>query len=140
MLNKISRLKNPAVISLFSGLWLTGCMSTAAMPEKATLNHNTVQQITTVADHNFPIKVVKDIAYGEDSRQRLDIYSPGDGNNHPVMIFAYGGAWHFGNRHEFAFIGKQFAKAGYTTVVIDYRHAPKHLYPDYVEDTATSMG
>ena len=86
------------------------------------------------------IKTIKNIAYGTDARQQLDIYTPADGQRHPVLIFVYGGSWQHGKRQTYGFVGKQFAKSGYTTVVVDYRLAPANVFPDYVLDTASAMG
>ncbi|HAR75637.1 MAG TPA: alpha/beta hydrolase, partial [Psychrobacter sp.] len=39
----------------------------------------------------------------------------------------------------YAFVGQSLAQAGYVTAVINYRKAPEHVYPDYVEDTAQAI-
>lgn len=82
-----------------------------------------------------------DLAYGADVRQKLDIYQPNRplGAPSPVVIFVYGGSWQNGSKAGYGFIGKSLAQAGYTTVVIDYRLAPKHLYPAFVQDTADAI-
>ena len=116
---------------------MMGNQSTSPAQPASTLS-TTATNTPTMTTHG--IKVTKDIAYGQDARQRLDIYTPADGQRHPVLVFVYGGSWQSGKRQTYAFVGKQFAKAGYTTVVIDYRLAPTHVFPDYVLDTANAMG
>ena len=84
--------------------------------------------------------IVRDVAYGSHERQKLDIYRPDRQGNHPVIIFVYGGSWQSGDRAGYAFAGRSFARAGYTTVVMDYRLAPQHRYPAFVQDTASALG
>lgn len=85
-----------------------------------------------------------DLAYGQLPRQNLDIYMPvanqaSKAPLKPVIVFVYGGAWTVGNKDDYLFVGESFAKAGYVTVVINYRLAPAHKYPEYVQDTALAL-
>ena len=47
-------------------------------------------------------KAVTAISYGEDERQKLDVYMPSqaatDGAPHKVLVFFHGGAWRDGER------------------------------------------
>jgi acetyl esterase/lipase len=81
------------------------------------------------------------IAYGEDERQKLDIYVPEDKADaaYPVLVFYHGGAWRDGERDGYGFLGRAFAARGIVTVVADYRKTPKHRFPAFVEDTASSV-
>jgi acetyl esterase/lipase len=81
------------------------------------------------------------IAYGEDERQKLDIYVPEGAakSPYPVLVFFHGGAWRDGEREGYGFLGRAFAARGIVTVVADYRKAPKHLFPAFVEDTASAI-
>ncbi len=81
------------------------------------------------------------IAYGREPRQKLDIYRPETGVDpaKPVLVFFYGGAWKTGDRQSYRFIGQSFAKAGYVTVVSDYRLYPGVSFPAFVEDGAAAV-
>ena len=83
------------------------------------------------------------IAYGEQPRQSLDVYVPSTQTKsaklRPVILFIYGGAWTTGNKADYVFVGESFTKAGYVTVIADYRLAPQHKYPEYVQDTALAI-
>ena len=82
----------------------------------------------------------RDVAYGEDPRQRLDVYTPeGGGTGLPVMVFFYGGGWNSGSRNDYAWVGHSLAAQGYVVVVPDYRLAPSHPYPDFVQDGAQAV-
>ena len=83
------------------------------------------------------------IAYGQHPRQQLDVYMPqGEIKNSPlkpVILFVHGGAWTTGNKDDYLFVGESFSSAGYVTAVMNYRLAPQHQYPDYVQDTALAL-
>jgi len=87
------------------------------------------------------VKVIKDIAYGTEPLQNLDIYVPdnlGD-NKAPVLVFIHGGRWTFGNKDQYAFVGDSFAKQGYITVMINHRKYPTVKFPTFVEDGAQAI-
>jgi len=81
------------------------------------------------------------IAYGDDARQKLDIYLPkqnADGGS-TVLIFFHGGSWHDGKREGYGFLGRAFAARGFVTVIADYRKAPSVRFPAFVQDTASAI-
>lgn len=141
-----------SLLTFAVGIMLGGCQSgyqsgyqNTTLPQSsasyATSNLTIAKPLPVnqkVSSHD--IGVMTDIAYGQDERQRLDIYAPADNQPHPVLVFVYGGSWERGKRQTYSFVGRQFAKVGYTTVVMDYRLAPQHVFPDYVTDTAQAMG
>ena len=96
------------------------------------------------------VTVSKDILYGDESAQDLDVYYPKPlaqamrsqqeiAQTYPMAVFVHGGSWESGSKEEYAFVGQSLAQAGYVTAVINYRKAPKHVYPDFVEDTAQAV-
>jgi acetyl esterase/lipase len=85
-------------------------------------------------------KVAKNIAYGSEERQSLDIYEPDQPRaNAPIIVFIYGGSWDSGNKGMYKFVAENFASNGYTTVVPDYRLYPEVKYPAFLEDTAAAI-
>lgn len=104
---------------------------------------------------NGGVGVSKNILYGDKPLQDLDIYYPkplakamqskkataDDLINHsyPMVVFVHGGSWESGSKDEYAFVGQSLAQAGYVTAVINYRKAPEHVYPDYVQDAAQAI-
>ena len=104
---------------------------------------------------NGGVGVSKNILYGDEPNQDLDIYYPKpltkamksknvtDDNaindSYPMVVFVHGGSWESGNKDEYAFVGQSLAQAGYVTAVINYRKAPEHVYPDYVQDAAQAI-
>jgi acetyl esterase/lipase len=89
---------------------------------------------------NSGYSVKRDIAYGGDPRQKLDIYIP-DGLKAPapVILFLYGGSWQMGSKNIYKFLGQAFASKGIVTVVADYRLYPEVKYPTFVQDTARAF-
>lgn len=86
------------------------------------------------------IRSAKNLSYGPSLRQTLDIYRPeGGGEDLPVIVFCYGGAWFKGHKEAYAFVGRSLAANGVVAVVIDYRQVPKVQFPDFVEDTAAAI-
>ena len=82
------------------------------------------------------------LAYGRHKRQRLDIYRPSNAGADPespglpVLIFFYGGSWQDGERRDYRFIGRRFARLGFLVVVAGYRLYPEIRFPDFLADAA----
>jgi arylformamidase len=69
------------------------------------------------------LRVIKDIAYGELLRERLDIY-PSPLPQSKTLIFIHGGYWQRLDKADFQFIAKGFLPHHITTVLITYPLAP----------------
>ncbi|TDF39663.1 alpha/beta hydrolase [Alteromonadaceae bacterium M269] len=84
-------------------------------------------------------EVVKDVAYGPDEWQKLDVYpQPGD-ESAPVVVFIHGGAWYWGSKELYYFAAEAFLRLGYTVVVPDYVKYPEGRFPSFVEDGARAL-
>ena len=83
----------------------------------------------------------KDIAYGSEPWQKLDVYVPphSSGESLPVIVFFYGGSWKDGSKDMYPFVGEAFAKKGYITVIADYSKYPQVKFPTFVEDGAKAV-
>jgi acetyl esterase/lipase len=81
--------------------------------------------------------VVRDLPYGNDPRQKLDLYVP-DGltTKAPVILFFFGGFWQSGSKELYLGFGQAFASEGIVVAVADYRLYPQVRYPDFVRDGA----
>ena len=80
-----------------------------------------------------------DLPYGDDVRQRLDVYQPHGAANRPVVIFWYGGSWTEGNKSEYRFVGATLAERGFIAVLPDYRLYPQAAFPLFDEDGARAV-
>ena len=80
-----------------------------------------------------------DLSYGEDARQTLDVYHREHSQRVPVVVFWYGGSWQHGSKDYYQFVGRSLARRGFIAVVPDYRLAPGHPFPAFVEDAASAV-
>jgi len=87
--------------------------------------------------------LVRDVAYGPDTRDKLDIYRPrgaaAPAAGYPVVVFFYGGSWNRGDRADYKFVGEALAARGILTVLADYRLYPQVRYPDFLKDCAKAL-
>jgi acetyl esterase/lipase len=89
------------------------------------------------ADNIF---IAKDIAYGVDTLQKLDIYAPqGQKALKPVLIFIHGGGWQRGDKSSAEKHGTFYAEKGAVFVSINYRLSPKDKHPAQAEDSAAAV-
>lgn len=113
------------------GAGLAGTLVSACSPLTA---------FNTLAPRDPAHRVGRDIAYGPDPRQALDVYAPiGGAKGAPVVIFYYGGGWDSGRRQDYAFVGQALASRGFLCVTPDYRLVPQVRYPAFVEDAAAAV-
>lgn len=79
----------------------------------------------------------KNIPYGVEPWQKLDVYLPKNGDSlKPTVVFYYGGGWTEGRKEQYAFVADYFARNGFVTIVPDYAKYPAVVYPAFVEDAA----
>ena len=78
-------------------------------------------------------------SYGPESRQKLDVYSPKDAKNRPVVVFFYGGSWTAGSRGLYRFVGAALAERGIVAVLPDYRLYPQVKFPLFLDDGALAV-
>ncbi|KPX43742.1 Esterase/lipase/thioesterase protein [Pseudomonas savastanoi pv. glycinea] len=87
-----------------------------------------------------PVDHVYGVAYGQDPRNTLDVYTPQTKPaNAPVVVFFYGGSWNTGSKANYAFVGEALAARGMVVVIADYRLYPQVRYPSFLEDSAKAL-
>jgi acetyl esterase/lipase len=85
-----------------------------------------------------PVGAVHDnVLLRETSGWRLtaDIAVPKGNGPHPVLVYIHGGGWTMGSPKTHLRVGREFSAAGYLTINIDYRRAPKHRFPAAFNDS-----
>ena len=76
------------------------------------------------------VRAIRDLAYGADRRQRLDVYVPADASGkppRPVVFFVHGGAWAFGDKGASRVVEPKVAHwiaRGWIVVSANYRLLP----------------
>ncbi|PSL15897.1 acetyl esterase/lipase [Marinobacterium halophilum] len=115
-----------ALVLSIGALLLTGCtqlgLGVANLPAKFS-----------------DIRIVRDVAFGPEPWQRLDIYRPDAEGEYPVLVFFYGGRWTDGSKAMYPFVGEAFASQGYVTVIAEYRKYPEVRFPAFVQDGAQAL-
>lgn len=79
--------------------------------------------------------VKRNVSYGPESYQTLDIYTPETPSRHTI-IFYYGGGWKMGDKKDYTFIAEYFVTRGYNVVIPDYGLYPDVVYPEFLENSA----
>jgi acetyl esterase len=84
------------------------------------------------------VEVTRDLAYGSDVRQRLDIYraAAATAGPLPVIVCFHGGGFIRGDKSERANFGLRLAREGFLVVVPGYRLAPAHRWPAGAQDVS----
>jgi acetyl esterase/lipase len=85
------------------------------------------------------LQVTRDITYGNEDRQVLDVYTRTDIASKGVVLFVHGGYWDKGSKKDYPFLADSLTEQGYTTVIINYRLVPSVTFPSYVEDAALAV-
>jgi len=86
-------------------------------------------------------RVARDLSYGEDPRQRFDLYAPGTATltpPAPVLVLFYGGGWDSGSRDVYGWAAQALAARGFVVAVPDYRLVPQVLFPVFIQDAAAA--
>jgi arylformamidase len=75
------------------------------------------------------VKVLHDIPYGDDSKQRMDVYLPQISlKGAPVIFMVHGGAWAIGDKSSQAVVVNKVAKwvpRGFIFISVNYRLVPE---------------
>jgi acetyl esterase len=84
------------------------------------------------------VETMKDIAYGPDERNLLDVYMKKGSSNRPmpILVFFHGGGFVSGDKSLCKNIGYYFARNNLLTIIPSYRLAPEHKWPSGPEDVA----
>ncbi len=109
----------------------------------AVLDMAATQQIYSALSPLPPspdIEIVRDLVYGSDERQCLDLYrAPRQRKQRPVLLVFHGGGFIRGDKRERENAGLYFANQGYLTLVPNYRLAPRHRWPAGAEDVMSAL-
>ena len=81
-------------------------------------------------------RVARDLPYGDDPRQKMDVYAPAQAANLPVLVFFYGGGWDSGDRTVYGWAAQALAARGFVVFVPDYRLVPQVHFPAFIQDAA----
>lgn len=91
-------------------------------------------------------QVMRDIAYGIDPLQRMDVYLPVDQQSNttarPIMVMVHGGAWRIGDKANHSVVDNKLThwqQQGWIFISVNYRLLPKASVYQQTEDIAQAM-
>ncbi|KAF5443502.1 hypothetical protein F2P56_036052 [Juglans regia] len=88
----------------------------------------------------FSPQVRRSIVYGDQPRNRLDLYLPKNSEGlKPVIAFVTGGAWIIGYKAWGCLLGQQLSERDIIVACIDYRNFPQGTMSDMVKDTSQGI-
>ena len=121
---------------------LTRRLSLAAIAAALTAACAPLSLFATLTPKDPAARSAKNVAYGPDPRQRLDVYGPHRNKGQApaaVAVFFYGGSWDSGRRQDYNWVGQALASRGFVTVVADYGLYPQVRYPGFLQDGARAV-
>lgn len=83
---------------------------------------------------------VRDLTYGPDPMQALDIYYPAGADKAlPTIVSVHGGGFVYGDKERYRFYCMSLARRGFAVVNFSYRLAPEFRFPAQLSDTNLVM-
>lgn len=89
------------------------------------------------------MQIFRDLAYVTNGheRQRLDLYLPDAGENHPLLIWVHGGAFRMGSKEgkEFDPVPLEYIEQGYAVASLNYRLSQHAIWPAQIQDCKAAV-
>lgn len=88
------------------------------------------------------VRIERDIAYGSDPAQRLDVYLPEHAASAPVIFMVHGGGWTRGDKGASNVVEKkvrQWVPEGYAFISVNYRLSPAVNPLEEADDVARAL-
>jgi acetyl esterase/lipase len=81
----------------------------------------------------------RDLAYVTNGhpRQKLDLYTPRNGHDLPVIVWIHGGGFMFGSKNDI--VPLEYLARGYAVASIDYRLSGDALFPAQIQDCKAAV-
>ncbi|MEO6957501.1 MAG: alpha/beta hydrolase [Antricoccus sp.] len=83
-----------------------------------------------------------DIAYGDNSAQKLDVYQGSKAKDAPIIIMVHGGGWHRGDKADTNVVKNKVAHylpLGYDVISVNYRLSPQVTPVTEASDVAAAL-
>ena len=87
-------------------------------------------------------RVERDVSYGLNPAQKLDVYLPRDGKQAPILVMVHGGAWMLGDKANTAVVANKvlhWLPRGYIVVSLNYRMARPPAPLEQAEDVGRAL-
>lgn len=78
-------------------------------------------------------RCVRDVRYGDHSRERFDLLR-GHDKNAPLMVYVHGGYWQTLTKEDFAFVAQGPLELGFNVILTEYTLAPEASMTQIVQE------
>lgn len=133
----------PGALCLFALGLLLG-MSQARAADPAPLQRWREDIASSGESMRLPpgVREARDVAYGEDPRQRFDVYFPANVHAVPVILMVHGGGWRIGDKAMRNVVQNKvayWATRGYLVISTNYRMLPQAPPLEQARDVARAL-
>lgn len=115
-------------------------LSSSGQPEPTVTSAQPSPEPTVAPSTSSPTPTVatgdKDLAYGPEPLQRLDLFLPDGPGPHPLLLWFHGGGWVVGDKSDLPF--RDLVDRGIAVASANYRGA-LDVYPALFEDPGTAL-
>ncbi|HKU93926.1 MAG TPA: alpha/beta hydrolase, partial [Vineibacter sp.] len=87
-------------------------------------------------------RVIRDVAYGADPAQRMDVYLPARPRAAPILFMVHGGGWAIGDKAGASVVANKIAKwlpEGFIVISVNYRLLPDAHPLTQADDVASAL-
>jgi acetyl esterase/lipase len=87
-------------------------------------------------------RIIRNVRYGTDIRQRFDVYAPADARDAPVIFMVHGGGWAYGDKSARGVVDNKVARwvpRGFVVISTNYRMLPKAGPVEQAQDVARAL-
>ncbi|HAH21340.1 MAG TPA: esterase [Candidatus Omnitrophica bacterium] len=146
---------NPLRLSCLASLTIIALLlmwqfSYAGSIRERVIKHRSAEQEENIEDGesfgrvSLPsgVRLLRDVPYGKDRRQCMDIYMPQEAAGAPVIFMVHGGAWRLGDKGSKAVVENKVARwvsKGFIFISINYRLLPNTAPLEQAEDVACAL-
>lgn len=93
--------------------------------------------------HTDSARVLRDLAYGNADKQKLDVYLPSAPRAAPIIVMVHGGAWFIGDKQNSGVVSNKVEYwvdgKGYLLVSVNYRLVPEANALEQAHDVAKAL-
>ncbi|MGB5853310.1 MAG: alpha/beta hydrolase [Rhodanobacter sp.] len=132
------------VLSALALLPLVVQAQRATLRERLLQRHADAMMAGTRGPVTLPpdTRVVRDVAYGSDPRQRFDVYVPDHAQQAPVIFMVHGGGWRRGDKGAHGVVQNKIDRwlpRGFVAISVNYRMRPDTAPLDQARDVARAL-
>lgn len=125
-------------------LWLSLGMAQVRAADPGPLQRWRERTVSSSETMSLPtgVRQVHDVAYGDDPRQRFDVYAPQGAHAALVIVMVHGGGWRIGDKAMRNVVQNKvgyWVPRGYVVISINYRMLPQASPLEQAQDVARAL-